>query len=102
MGHGLALRGGRAREVIGGRRLESRHQVLPQRDRVVVLDVARAVEQRDVPDGRRVAQRTPGLRVPLEFVEIPSSEVLPLQRLMTEPPPEFRARPDVWKPVAQP
>src|SRR3954471_21596505 len=107
-GRSAAMPRGTGRPRPGGYRfgaslpVQSFHQVLPERDRVVVLLVARAVEQGDVAGGSSVAQCLPGLRMPVQLREVAAPEVVPLLGLVAEPLPQFRAGPDVREPVAQP
>src|SRR5262249_10462750 len=73
--------------------------ILFQRDSVVVLSIVRAIEQcyRASPGGG--ADRSPGVRSPIQFGKVPASKLRPFLRIMTEPFPQFGTGSGILQPT---
>src|SRR5690606_37425199 len=78
-----------------------RLQVFLQRDGIVVLRVARAIDERHDATPRRGKNRLPRVRTRVELAEIARAKLGPLPRIVVEPLPEFRARSGVLEPGRQ-
>src|SRR2546422_6288379 len=78
------LRGGRAAASL----LHLRFEVVPQRDRVIVLRIMSAVDQRYITLTRRFEQWLERGGIPVELGKIPAAKLLPLLRIVPEPAPQ--------------
>ena len=70
-----------------------------QRDRIIVLGVMRAVEQRRRALFRRDQYGLPGFRAQVQVLVIPAPELVEFLRIVGEPLPQLGARRDILEPL---
>ena len=77
---------------------EFRQKIIAQHDRLVMLGIPRAEQQRDRTLGNRFEDRLQTVRMRVEFRAIAAHEFAPAFGIVTEPAAQFVA----WRGVAQP